>query len=248
MEYKNKSAEISFLTETNLNQTDFNIYWEKFITLLQVVAFKELQFLKIYAYVFDVRPKLYLILEKIGFLKEARIRNDYVFHNKVYDSYIYSLWNSNVSFRKVKVEDLFLTYDWAKSKKMRHFSLNNNAISFEEHSNWFSKVIIDNKEHYFIGSISNLTLGSLRFTLNHQGSYTISFLIDKQFQGLRLSKGFLKQGINYFINSNGPQNFKAKVHVNNKPSKRVFESIGFIFEKSANKFNTYTLDHANWKF
>ena len=150
IDYFNKNAEISFLTNSSLDHSKFERYWSKFINLIKIVAFKELSLLKIYAFAFDIRPKLYDIFNKIGFLYESRIRNNYQHKNKIYDTKIYSIWNNNFKFKRVGINDLKITYNWAKDPEIRKFSQNNNAIPFKEHKKWFEKMINKSQKYIFL--------------------------------------------------------------------------------------------------
>ncbi len=69
-----KNAEISFLMNTQLEKDMFKSHWLTFLQLLEIVAFNELKFHKIFTYTYDLRPHLYPILEASGFYEEARLK------------------------------------------------------------------------------------------------------------------------------------------------------------------------------
>ena len=69
-----KIAEISFVIKTDLEKNNFSKYWSNYISLIEKIAFSELNFHKIFTYAFDLRPHLYAILEKNGFTEEARLK------------------------------------------------------------------------------------------------------------------------------------------------------------------------------
>lgn len=68
--WKNKSAEISFIMRTDLELKSFEFYWTIYLSLIEKVAFNELSLHKINTYAYDLRPKLYPILENCGYEKE----------------------------------------------------------------------------------------------------------------------------------------------------------------------------------
>jgi len=68
-----KNAEISFITNTELEKDYFSKYWTIFLNLIEQVAFKELNLFKIFTYAYDLRPLLYVILEDSGYIKEKEI-------------------------------------------------------------------------------------------------------------------------------------------------------------------------------
>ena len=88
--WEDKHAEVSFIMDTALEQTQFEHYWRTFIGLLDEVAFEQLGLHKIFTYAFDVRPHLYDALAKSGFVEEARLKEHCCFQNKFVDVLIHS--------------------------------------------------------------------------------------------------------------------------------------------------------------
>lgn len=85
-----KNAEISFLTKTELKGKDYELHMLSFMKLIEQVAFKELNFHKLFTYAFDVRPEIYTILEKSGFNKEAILKEHSCFEGKFIDVIIHT--------------------------------------------------------------------------------------------------------------------------------------------------------------
>lgn len=69
-----KNAEISFLINTQLEKDMFKFHWLIFLQLLEIVAFNELKFHKIFTYSYDLRPHLIPTLKASGFNEEARLK------------------------------------------------------------------------------------------------------------------------------------------------------------------------------
>ena len=85
------TAEISMIMETKLQQEYFVEIWIMFLSVIKSVAF-DARLKEIYTYAYDIRPKLYVALERSGFKllkripKAGRIRSelvDIVKHNFV---------------------------------------------------------------------------------------------------------------------------------------------------------------------
>ena len=93
-----KNAEISFIMNTQLEKDSFELYWRYYLKFIEVVAFNEIKFHKIFTYAFDIRPKLYDALLGSGFTEEARLRQHCFFDNKFVDVVIHSKINTNVTF------------------------------------------------------------------------------------------------------------------------------------------------------
>ena len=75
--WTSKEAEISFLIDTILDKEYFRTYWDTFIKIIQNLSFINLSFNRIYTFSFNLRPKLYDVLEKNNFKEERRIKNKY---------------------------------------------------------------------------------------------------------------------------------------------------------------------------
>lgn len=73
LDWKKKSGEISFLISTDLESKFFEKFWDLFLKMIEIVAFKNLEFNKIYTYAYDLRPKLYACLEKADYKLEQII-------------------------------------------------------------------------------------------------------------------------------------------------------------------------------
>ncbi len=85
-----KNAEISFIMDTSLEKGYFEENWSAYLTILRQIAFRELNFHKIFTYAFDLRPHLYTMLEKNGFKEEARLKEHCFFDGKFIDVLIHT--------------------------------------------------------------------------------------------------------------------------------------------------------------
>lgn len=91
--WTDKNSEISFLMNTKLEKDYFKLHWNIFLQLIEKVAFLELKLHKIYTYAFDLRPKLYEVLEKMSYVEEARLKGHCFFDKKYIDVLIHSKIN-----------------------------------------------------------------------------------------------------------------------------------------------------------
>lgn len=88
-----RNAEISFIMDTELEETSFKLHWEQYLKLIEKVAFDQLGLHKIYVYAFDIRPKLYKVLEDSGYIKDAVLREHCLVNGIYKDVIIHSKWN-----------------------------------------------------------------------------------------------------------------------------------------------------------
>jgi RimJ/RimL family protein N-acetyltransferase len=82
-----KNAEVSFIMNTELEEKYFSKHWTFFLGLIEQVAFKDLNFHKLFTYAFDLRPHIYEVIENAGFLQEA-VLQEHCFFNGVYKDVI----------------------------------------------------------------------------------------------------------------------------------------------------------------
>lgn len=85
-----RNAEISFIMKTELEKDHFEYFWKSYLSVLEKLAFQELNFDKIYTYAFDLRPKLYPVLENSGFTKEAVLEKQCFSNSEYIDVVIHS--------------------------------------------------------------------------------------------------------------------------------------------------------------
>lgn len=71
-----KTAEISFVMDTALQEAKFELHWKTYLALIERLAFDELDFNSIFTYAYDLRPRLYPALEDSGFIKAHEFVND----------------------------------------------------------------------------------------------------------------------------------------------------------------------------
>ena len=90
IDWENKSSEISFIMNTSLEENYFEILWDKFLLLIEKVAFNDLNLQKISTYAYDIRPHIYKIFEKNGFINKVTLKDKYLFNNKTVDVVIHT--------------------------------------------------------------------------------------------------------------------------------------------------------------
>ena len=92
-----KRAEISFLVQLGIQETSklFEKLFLEFVDVLKEIAFDELQFHRLTAECYAIRPKIPYLLQKSGFRKEGHLVS-YVYKGGCWvDAYMYGLINSS---------------------------------------------------------------------------------------------------------------------------------------------------------
>jgi len=237
IDWESKNAEISLLLKTELQEEYFCKYWIEFLSILKIVAFKDLHFVKIYTYAYDVRPLLPLIFEYAGFKLEGKLKNHHIFNDQIMDVLIHSFTSPyvNLKLRDISIKDMIQLFDWANERETRKNSIQQDNITFESHYSWFTKQISSSNSKIFILSNSNFdNIGQIRFTINENGKWLINYSIDKNYRNLGLGKKIIELGMNQF-----PKNFDFEAIVENQniPSQKIFESLDFKLIDSFKKDN-----------
>lgn len=88
-----KNAEVSFIMNTELEKQSFAKHWTIFLGLIELVAFKDLNFHKLCTYAFDLRPHLYEIIENAGYIKEGILKEQCLFNGKYKDVILHGKFN-----------------------------------------------------------------------------------------------------------------------------------------------------------
>lgn len=84
------NAEVSFVIKTDLEEKCFEKYWRLYLNLIEQVSTKELNLHKLYVYAFDLRPNLYLTLERSNYFLDGKLNEHCFFNGNFIDVIIYS--------------------------------------------------------------------------------------------------------------------------------------------------------------
>lgn len=219
-----KHAEISFVMNTSLEVDFFQKYWEIYLGLIEQVAFDQLNFHKIFTYAFDLRPKLYLALENVGFKKEATLKDHCLFNNEYINVILHSKF-SKERFELVpaKLSDTELLFNWANDSTVRNNSFNPNKILWEDHEKWFKHKIESLESKIFILKCNSISVGQIRLDFNGE-AWEIDYSIDLAYRG----NGYGNRIINLiFEEFNKGDKLIAKVKDENNASLKVFNKLCF---------------------
>ncbi len=93
IDWNKKTAEVSFIMDTQLEKNEFDKHWTVFLSLLEQVAFQELSLNKIFTYAYDLRPHLYKVLEKNGFVLAKILIKKILINYQYYDVFIHEKIN-----------------------------------------------------------------------------------------------------------------------------------------------------------
>ena len=232
-----KNAEISFVLNTK-HENNFIENWCNFLCLIEKIGFIELQFHKLFTYAFDLRPKLYIALERSNYTKDATLTQQTYFNNKFIDVVIHSkISNNTFLLRKAESNlDALLLFDWANDSVVRENSLNKVKISIIDHFKWFNKKIKDINSHiYILTDLYNSNIGQIRVDKIDE-YFEIDYSISRLYRG----KGFGNKILQLLLTQLGNVNYKAKVKTENIASKKVFINNGFKLQSESDGLLIYS--------
>jgi RimJ/RimL family protein N-acetyltransferase len=235
-----RNAEISFVMETSLEEEAFEIHWTTYLDMIEEVAFYELGMRKIFTYAFDLRPKLYTVLENLNYIKEASLKEHAFHEGKHIDVIIHSKIADSLYLRTARSSDVELTYKWATDSTIRMFAFNKEKIEWENHKKWYNSKIYDPNCEYYILNNKGVSKGSIRFDIDSNGLALISYLIDPAYQGKGYGKDILDYGVERLkVRRADVKKVIGFVQSENGASIRIFEKLGFY---------QVSIDHSTYRF
>ncbi len=91
--WTDRNAEISFIINTKLEEKEFHLHWTNYLSLIEKLAFEQLNLHKLYVYAFDLRPHLYEVLRDSDYFKDATLKEHCCFDDVFLDVVIHSKIN-----------------------------------------------------------------------------------------------------------------------------------------------------------
>ena len=137
-----------------------------------------------------------------------------------------------------------MIWDWRNDPITRKMSVNSEKVSWEEHTSWYEKVLLDKFRRLYVGEEEGIPIGVVRFDKCDDEEYVYEFSIN--ISPARRKKSFGKQlltnGIRkLFKEVENCKFIRAEVKKDNESSNKLFKSFGFIFIGDKSVMNSYEL-------
>jgi len=229
IDWEKKSAEVSFLTETCRNESAelFIEDWITYLELIKLLADRYLNFKNIFTYAYDIRPNLYIALEKSGFKETQRIKNGIEINNELKDIVIHHVYFSPLYMRLASKEDVDLYFNWANDLLVRELSFNQNQIDYDHHVKWFNSKINNPSYSFFLfENEKKEAVGQVRIETNKDETI-IGISIDHKHRGVRYGVKMLLLACRDFFSHHPSIEIVAYIKQGNIASIRTFEKAGF---------------------
>ena len=137
-----------------------------------------------------------------------------------------------------------MIWEWRNDPITRKMFINGEKVSWEEHSSWYKKVLLDNCRKLYIGEESGIPIGVVRFDKDYNKKYTyeVSINISPTSRRKGFGKKLLTNGIRRLLREVENCKFiRAEVKKDNESSNKLFMSYGFIFIEDESGMNSYEL-------
>lgn len=224
-----RNAEISFIMDTRLEAEHFAVHWGNYLTMLKSVAFDDLDLHKIYTYAFDLRPRLYTILEANGYKREATLKEHCLFNEEYKDVIIHSLWNVSyqiVNYTDCSVEQQREILALRNDDRVRFWMVNPELISEESHFEFIDRLKNDVNRLYFAIYKNGMLVGTYNLTNEGDGVWERGIIADPSTQGTGQTEQWERQ-ILHDLPKYGIKAVTARVKLDNLRSIRYHEKLGY---------------------
>jgi UDP-2,4-diacetamido-2,4,6-trideoxy-beta-L-altropyranose hydrolase len=136
---------------------------------------------------------------------------------------------SDITIRRVKVEDSRLLLAWRNDPEARMWSRNDGEISLAEHQRWLEDWLSSNqsKGYFFLIEVSGVAAGMIRFDKSGIDTFEISVLVDPKFQNRGVAQNAINLATSEVLEGNYRFKVIASVHFKNLASIKLFNRLEY---------------------
>ena len=137
-----------------------------------------------------------------------------------------------------------MIWEWRNDPITRKMSVNSEKVSWEEHTSWYEKVLLDKCRKLYVGEEGGIPIGVVRFDKcdDEEYVYEVSINISPTSRRKGFGKQLLTNGIRRLLKEVDNCKFiRAEVKNDNESSNKLFISYGFIFIEDESGMNSYEL-------
>jgi RimJ/RimL family protein N-acetyltransferase len=197
-----------------------------YLSLIKKIAKDYLKFNSIFTYAYDLRPDLYVALERSGFKETKRLKKYAEINGKATDVRIHTVYFSDLQMRMAEEKDTELYYHWTNDKLVRINSYQDKHISHAEHVKWFTKKLKSPDCFFYLFSEKNVPCGQVR--IDRSGDeIIIGISIDEKFRGKGLGSQMLNLASSDYLDKFPDREIVAYIKEENAASLKQFTKAGF---------------------
>jgi RimJ/RimL family protein N-acetyltransferase len=118
--------------------------------------------------------------------------------------------------------------EWANERQVRRNAFDPAPIPAREHRRWFARRLADTRgtRLYIVESAAGEALGQVRFQLADEG-WEVHYSVAREFRGGGLGRDLLRAAMATFAAEMGAVQVQGRTLPQNRPSRRIFEALGF---------------------
>jgi len=140
-----------------------------------------------------------------------------------------AMLNAAVQVRRARESDSGLLWGWANEPGVRASAFSQQAIGWDEHSDWLRARLADEACMILIGEIADgQPIGQVRINQKHNQEAEIDVSVARNFRGAGYGSLLLEAALQEVFNSCSITRVHAFIRPENLASVRVFEKAGFL--------------------
>lgn len=140
---------------------------------------------------------------------------------------------STIRLRRAQRGDAGSILAWRNDEDTRRLSCDTDEITVDQHQAWFGQMLVDPGCWFGVAEDgSGQPFGVVRFNLDPEDPSTaeVSINLACEYRGRGLGGQCLRSAIHHYCGENkAVRRIRARVHKDNLPSLRMFESVGFVY-------------------
>lgn len=152
------------------------------------------------------------------------------------------LVSAPVAVEPAEMADAMLVWNWRNADAAGHARRAQADTSLEDHLQWFARALSSPDRLLLMGRAGGETVGHVRFDRVGRLA-TVSIVLAPEMRGRGLGCPLLTAAIGA-AKRQGMASFKAVVHVENTPSRRIFEKAGFSIRSMEDSYSVMYRDEA----
>jgi|AntAceMinimDraft_12_1070368.scaffolds.fasta_scaffold66191_1 L-amino acid N-acyltransferase YncA len=131
-------------------------------------------------------------------------------------------------------------WEWRNDELTKQMSITTDSVSWETHSNWYEKSLINPNCYFYLGFVNNNEkIGMCRFDVDINTNIAeVSINLNPKHRSRKLSSQLLSQAIATFYKERNID-LVATIKKTNIGSIKCFTRSGFIFEREDNEYKYY---------
>ncbi len=152
-------------------------------------------------------------------------------------------YDYNLKIYEAGEKDSIKIWEWRNDVHTRNMSRKNHFISWEEHCNWFNKIIDSSIHKLYIFKHQEKSIGIVSFSKEINRVYEISININPKYRNRKYGKYILIIAIDKLLKeTKSDLKLLASIKRNNHNSQKLFEGLLFKLQSSDIEYMRYSLN------